>query len=403
LATTVPLQAADWREFRGPDGTGHYQGAALPKAWGPDSAGVLWKAEVPGLGWSSPILVKGKLILTTAVPNAKTYSLRVLAFDSSTGQELWNKELFVEDTTTVPQPHKKNSHASPTPVSDGERVWVHFGHMGSACLTLNGDIQWKNDELKYKPVHGNGASPILVDNTLVFAMDGADVQAVVALNKDTGKVAWKTDRKMGSKMPFSFATAQLAEHEGKKVLISPASDWAAGYDPKDGKELWRVKYPVNGWSLICRPVVGHGMAFISTGYMTQHIIAVPLGGTGDITGKIAWQTRKNAPNTPTPILVGNELYVVSDSGILTCFDAKTGTVHWSERLKGKSYSASPICVNGKELYFTSEEGVGQVIAAKKEGFDELGKGDMREKTFATFVPDNGAMYIRTESKLFKVK
>src|SRR5262245_22095318 len=126
LAFTRPASAGDWKEFRGPDGTGHYAGPALPLKWGPDT-NVAWKTDVPGLGWSSPVLVSGKILLTTAVEKDDSYSLRVRALDSATGSLLWDKEVFVEDKKSVPQPHKKNSHASPTPASDGEKVWVHFG------------------------------------------------------------------------------------------------------------------------------------------------------------------------------------------------------------------------------------------------------------------------------------
>lgn len=401
LLAAGPVSAGDWMEFRGPNGEGKYVGPPLPLTWGPD-AGVVWKTDVPGLGWSSPILVKGKLFLTTAVESPESYSLRALAFDAGTGKELWNKEVFVEDKKKVPQPHKKNSHASPTPVSDGEKVWVHFGHMGTACFDFAGNDLWKSQEHKYLHMHGNGGSPILVGDLVVFSTDGTDVQAVVALDKATGRTRWKTDRKIKAGMPFSFTTAQAVEVNGRTQIVSPASDWVAGYDAADGKEIWRAKYPDPGWSLICRPVIGHGFVYLGTGYVNQKLIAVPVGGTGDVTAKSGWVGRRNAPNTPTPLLVGDLLYTISDAGYLTCYDAKTGAVHYVEQLKGKGYSASPILVNGTQIYCTSEDGVGTVVAVGKE-FKTLGGGAMGEKTFATFVPDGGAVYVRTETKLYKIK
>jgi outer membrane protein assembly factor BamB len=402
LVAASTASAGDWLEFRGPDGAGRYTGPALPLKWGPET-NVAWKADVPGLGWSSPVLVKGKLVLTTAVEKDDSFSLRALAFDAATGKPLWDRELFVEDKKAVPQPHKKNSHASPTPVSDGEKVWVHFGHMGTACLGLDGTVGWKNQDHPYKHVNGNGGSPILVGDKLVFATEGTDVQRVVALDKATGKESWKTDL-TGSKafMKISFTTAQAVEVNGATQVVVAGSDYVAGYDATYGREVWRAKYPAGGFSLVCRPVIAHGFAYVCTGYTTAHLIAVPLDGSGDVSGKIAWTMKKSVPLTPTPLVAGGLLYTVSDQGIFTCYDAKTGKVHYQEQLKGTLYSASPILANDKVIYVTSENGVGTAIAVGKE-FKTLGGGDMKEKTFATFVPDDGALYVRTESKLFKIK
>lgn len=392
---------ADWPEFRGPNGLGVYAGKPIPTSWGPKT-NVVWKTAIPGLGWSSPVAVGSKLYVTTAVvlpTDESKYSLRTLGIDAASGRVDWDVQLFVEDTKTIKQPHKKNSHASPTPVSDGKKLWVHFGHMGTACLSFTGEILWTNEELKYKPVHGNGASPILVDDLVVFCCDGAEAPFVVALDQNTGKIRWRTERKTGSSFAFSFATCQLIEHEGRRTIVSPASDYCMGYDPKTGAEQWRVKYPKAGWSLICRPVYAHGMLYISTGYVNQHIIAFPPTGTGDITDKIAWQTNRNAPNTPTPMVVGDELYLISDQGMFSCLDAKTGKVHFAERLAGRGYSASPILYDGK-LFITSEDGVGQVMAVGKE-FKQIARNDLGERTFATFVPVDGALFIRTESCLYR--
>jgi outer membrane protein assembly factor BamB len=390
---------SDWVEFRGPDGTGHYTGPALPTAWGPET-NVAWKADIPGKGWSSPILVSGKLILTTAVPvDGGAHELRAVAVAADTGKVAWEVKVF-DQPATAPKGHAKNSHASPTPVSDGERVIVHFGHMGTACLDLTGKELWKSQVHTYKPTHGNGGSPILVGDTVVFSCDGSDKQFVVALDKKTGKEVWNTDRKSRAGLAFSFATPQLIEHDKQKQLVSAASDFVAGYDPTSGKELWRATYPKPGWSLITRPVYGHGLVFISTGYVNQHLIAVKPEGTGDITKNVVWSMAKNAPNTPTPLLAGDELYVISDNGFATCVDAKTGKVHWSQRLKGKAFSSSPILAGGK-VYITSEDGVGTVFEATKAEYKEVTTNDMKERTFATFLPADGALYLRTETKLFK--
>ena len=401
LSAPVPAAAptSDWVEFRGPNGTGHYSGPAVPTTWGPDT-NVGWKTPIPGKGWSSPILVGGKLILTTAVPaDGGGYELRAVAVAADSGKVDWNVTVF-DEPASAPKGHAKNSHASPTPLSDGERVFVHFGHMGIACLDLDGKELWKTQKYPYKPTHGNGGSPILVGDAVVFSCDGQDKQFVVALDKKTGKELWKTDRKSNARLAFSFATPQLIDHAGKKQIVSAASDFVAGYDPKTGKELWRATYPKPGWSLITRPVYGHGLVFISTGYTSQHLIALKPEGTGDITQNVAWKTAKNAPNTPTPLLVGDELYVVADNGFASCLDAKTGTVRWSQRLKGRAFSSSPILVNGT-VFVTSEDGVGTVFEATPTGYKEVATNDMKEKTFATPLPAAGKLYLRTETTLFQ--
>ncbi len=404
LAPVSKDAGANWWEFRGADGLGHYSGPAVPTKWGVDT-NVEWKTDLPGVGWSSPILLKGKLYLTTAVSKGDEkkpdYELRLLCVDAKSGKIDFDQLVFLEEAKTAPGIHAKNSHASPTPITDGERIYVHFGHMGTAAYKPDGERIWASQKHKYIPQHGNGASPILANGNLVFCCDGSDAQFVLALNCKTGEEAWKTDRSSKAKLKFSFATAQLIEHKGQKQIISPASDFVASYDPESGKELWRAGYPVAGWSLICRPVYTEGLVILSTGYITQHLIAVDPSGEGDITAtNIKWTYKKHAPNTPTPLVVGKELYSLSDKGILVCLDAKSGEVHWEERLKGGAFSASPILANGK-IYATSETGVGSVIEPDAKKLNVLTESDLKEKTFATFLPSEGSLFVRTESKLYK--
>jgi outer membrane protein assembly factor BamB len=401
-ACLPPARAGDWAEFRGPDGTGRYAGPALVTEWGPEK-NVTWKTPIPGLGWSSPIVVRGKIFLTTAVPlgaGAKPdHSLRAVCLDPLSGSIVWDKEVFVEDGQTASTPHKKNSHASATPVSDGERVFVHYGHMGTACLDFTGNIVWKTQEHTYKPMHGNGGSPILVGDLLVFSADGGDKQFVAALDKKTGAVKWKTPRTGVSGFGFSFSTPTAITTGGRTVIVSPASGFVGAYDPADGSEVWRVKYPQGGFSVIPRPVLAGGRVVVSSGFMSANLIAFTPPGSGETTGTVAWASKKGGPNTPTPLADGDELYSLGDNGILPCLDAKTGDVHWAERLRGNAYSASPILANGL-IYVTGEDGTGQVIKTGKE-FQLVSTSTMNEKTFATLVPVDGALYIRTETTLYR--
>ncbi len=409
--------AGDWPEFRGPGGTGIYNGKALPMEWGPDK-NVAWKIEIPGKGWSSPILWHEKLYLTTAVElpskldktenstgnqSAKAnriksdYELRVLAIDATNGKLIWNKLLFISKGASAPNIHSKNSHASPTPVTDGEHLFVHFGHEGTAALKLQtGEIIWKKI-YSYQPVHGNGGSPILVGDKLVFSCDGGDQQFVVALNKTTGDEVWKTARNNKNNYPFSFSTPQLIDTPSGKQIISSGSFMIAGYEPETGKEIWRSTY--KGWSLIQRPVYGSGLLFYTTGYMKPILHAIEPKGSGDITSKIVWTNPKAVANTPSLTLVNEKLYMVSDNGMFTAMEAKTGKVIWSERLPSGGYSASPLYSDGK-FWITNETGVGVVVKVDKE-FQILKKNDLKEKTFASFVPSNGALFIRTEKHLYR--
>lgn len=397
LLAALPAVAADWPQFRGPTGDGHYTGPALVIEWGPDT-NVAWKTPIAGVGWSSPIVSKGKVYLTTAAPKGQgDLALRAVCVDAATGKIEWDVEVFVEEKGKAPNIHKKNSHASATPATDGERLYVHFGHMGTAALDLRGNSVWTRTGLYEKPVHGNGGSPILVDGLLVLSCDAVDKQVVLALDTTSGKTAWETPRRTSPSRPFSFGTPTVVEVNGKKQIVSQGSDVLAGYDPKTGKELWRTKF--EGYSVIPKPVAGHGTVFFSTGFDKARVQTVKLGGSGDVTAThTGWTLNRGAPHTPSPLLVGGELYLISDQGQFSCVDARTGKVVWEDKLKG-AYSASPIFANGI-IYLTSEEGKGTVIKAGRAK-EIVGEFDLGEKTFASFAAADGALYVRTESRLYK--
>ncbi len=398
----LPVLAQDWPEFRGPTGQGNVLKGHLPIEWGPEK-NVAWKQPIPGLGWSSPVIAGGKIFLTTAVPAGETgsndLSLRVLCLDVATGKILWDEEAFHQPGNKVPRIHGKNSHASPTPIVDGERIIVHFGHHGTAALDRAGKILWRNTELAYQPVHGNGGTPVLAGAGLVFSGDGGDVQFVAALDRATGTLLWKTDRKTTSKKKFAFATPLLIDVAGQQQIISPGAGIVAAYEPIKGKEIWSVSYG-EGYSVIPRPVFGHGLVFVSSSYDSPTLYAIRPTGQGDATKThIAWTLRKGAPHTPSPLLVGDELYIVSDGGLASCLDAKTGKIHWQERLGG-GYSASPLAADGK-VYFQSEEGVGSVVKASRE-YELVARNELGEKTLASYAASEGALFIRTEKNLYRV-
>ncbi len=390
--------AENWPEFRGPTGQGHASGA-LPIEWGPER-NVTWQQAIPGQGWSSPVIWEGHIYLTTAVPgDGDGLSLRALCLDAKTGKILWNVEVLHPKADDVPKVHRKNSNASPTPIVDGKHLYVHFGHLGTACLDLTGKVLWRNLDLTYRPVHGNGGSPILVEDLLVFSIDGTNRQGVVALDRATGKVRWQADRKSRAAKKFSFSTPLLIETGGRRQIVSPGSDVITAHDPKTGAELWRFRY--TGYSVIPRPVFGHGLLFFSSCYDTPTFYAIRPDGKGDVTDSHrAWALQRGAPHTPSALLVGDELYLVSDRGVATCLDAKTGEVHWSERLTG-GFSASPLHADGK-VYFQSEEGIAYVVKAGKT-FELLAKNDLGERTLASYAVADGALFIRTAEKLYRIE
>jgi len=397
---TVAARGDDWPEFRGPTGQGHAAAKNLPVEWGKEK-NVAWMTPIPGLGWSSPVVVAGRVYLTTAVPikngGNEDQSLRALCLDAQSGWILWQEEVFRQDGRTAPAIHGKNSHASPTPIVHDGKLYVHFGHQGTACLDLAGKILWRNTELSFLPAHGNGGSPVVVDDKLIFSCDGREVAFVAALDRNTGKVAWKTPRGLDVPKKFSFGTPLLISLNGKQQVIVPGSGAVMAYDPAIGRELWRVTYP--GYSLIPRPAYGHGLVFVSTGYESPTFLAIRPDGAGDVTQThVAWRTRNNAPHTPSPLLVGDELYLVSDDGVATCLDAKTGKVHWKERLGG-AFSASPMEAGGR-VYFQSEEGAGIVVKAGTR-YEELARNPLGEKTYASYAVADGALFVRTEKRLYK--
>ncbi len=395
----VQVFSGDWPEFRGPTGQGHASESRLPLQWSKDQ-NVAWKQTVPGTGWSSPVIVDGKVFLTTAVSAGKENpSLRTLCFDARTGKSLWDTEVFTSSETQTGSLHNKNSYASPTPLVHQGRIYVHFGHHGTACIDLKGKVLWRNNTMKYSPVHGSGASPAWCDGKIVFSVDGASEPFVVALEAKTGAVAWKVPRESNAKKKFSFVTPLVIEVDGKKQIITPGSGVVSALDPKDGREIWRVTYG-EGYSVVPRPVFGHGLLFIATGFDRPTVIAIRADGKGDVTQThIAWTLTKGAPNTPSLLLSGKELFMVSDGGIASCVDAVSGQVHWQERVGG-NHSASPLLA-GDRIYLQSEEGVGTVIKASKT-FETLATNNLEERSLASSAASDGALFIRTAEHLYRL-
>lgn len=385
----VLLCGADWPEFRGPTGQGHSDATDLPSQWS-ETDNIAWKAPLPGLGWSSPVVQGERLWLTTATDEGR--SLRLLCLNASSGELLYDVEVIGQGTPE--SVHQKNSFASPTPLLEDDRVYVHFGAFGTACLSTDGELVWKT-RIDYDHRHGPGGSPVLYDDLLIFSCDGFTQQSVVALDKHTGEQRWRVERPS----QHAYCTPLVVHVDGQDQVISPGAEAAMAYDPRTGEEIWRCRY--DGYSLIPRPVTGHGLVFICTGYNTPQIYAVRLGGSGDITDThVAWTMKRGAPHSPSLLLVGDELYAVSDNGIGSCVDARTGDVHWQERIGG-NFSASPLLADGK-IYLLDEAGTCTVIKPGKE-YEELARNSIEGRTLASITPLDHALLLRSDTHLYRIE
>ena len=390
LFLTLFLPSSDWPQFRGPTGQGHSDEKNLPVTWS-ETSNVRWKVAVPGRGWSSPVVQGDRIWLTTATEEGK--SLRALAFDRNSGAIVQNVEVFRLKSAKLT--NAKNSLASPTPIIDGDRIYVHFGAFGTACITQAGEIVWKT-RLEYdNGEHGTGGSPVLYDDLLIVSCDGNTAQFVVALDKLTGKVKWKKPREGYQ----AYTTPLIVSLPGGDQVISPGAFRAVAYEPRSGKELWQVRYG-EGFSNVPTPVYGDGLVFICTGFQQPSLLAVRLDGRGDVTkSKVAWKLDRGAPLTPSPLLVGDELYFVSDNGIATCVDAKTGKEYWRARVGG-NHSASPIYADGR-IYFLGEEGESVVIAPGTT-LKHLATNQINGRTLASMAVAGGSIFIRSETHLYRI-
>ncbi|MGB0153367.1 MAG: PQQ-binding-like beta-propeller repeat protein [Verrucomicrobiales bacterium] len=377
LAGSTAVTAAEsWPDFRGPNQNGQAGDANLPDSWS-ESENVTWKTETPLLGLSSPIVLDNQVWLTTAT--VEGHEFYALCFDATTGELTTQVKLFhSDDPQSMGNGAKDNSYATSSAVIESGRVYLHYGHFGTACLdTETKEVIWKRDDLKCWHYRGASSSPVLFEDLLILTFDGADLQYVIGLDKKTGETVWKTDRSAewndehidkqmvkDGDWRKAHSTPLIVEIDGKPVMCSTGAKAAYGYDPRTGEELWRVNH--DAYSATPRPIYHDGSFIIVTGFSKgAEMMSVKAGGRGVVNDThINWRFDTSFPKYSSPILVDGLLYYAMDDSFLVCVDPKTGENVWKGRAGGK-YRACPIYADGK-IYFFSLEGNTTVIEPGRE-------------------------------------
>lgn len=392
--------AENWTRFRGENGQGVSSEKNLPLSWSADE-NVVWKTPIPGTGWSSPIVFGDKVFLTTATDEGA--SCRVICINRDSGEVAWNQE--VHRQTPGPK-RRQNSYATPTPVTDGERVYAVFYDGTAVAVDFAGKVLWKNSEVKYFSVHGLGASPILAHGQLIMPYDGSSREeskigfkvpwkdaVVLSLDAETGKVRWKGKR---GESRVGHVTPILVD-EGAQ-LISAGGDRVQGHDARTGERIWSIYS--QGEGVTPSPVIVDGMVITSSGFEAPTIRAIRLGGKGDVTEThIAWEQKKGVPALPSFLYVAPHLYSITRDNILHCIDAATGEIAWVKRLTG-IHSASPVLADGR-IYISSEEGVTLVLRPGAK-YDEIQRNEIGEPILASMAISQGHFYIRSSKHLYSI-
>ncbi|MCD6347464.1 MAG: PQQ-binding-like beta-propeller repeat protein [Bacteroidales bacterium] len=396
----VQAQNASWLNYRGPQSNGHSNARDIPVTWS-DSTHVTWKTAIKGRGWSTPVILNNQIWLTTAAVDGTEF--RVICINEKSGSVIYNIKLF--GVSEPQEKHPLNSYASPSPVLEHGRVYVHFGTFGTACInTGNGAVIWKRNDIHCEHEVGPGSSPFLYKNLLILTMDGTDVQYLEALDSHTGKTVWKRPRGLDfSHLSFdrkkAFYTPVLSKVDGRELLFCAGPHAVMAYVPETGKEVWRVRY--EGFSGSSQPVIGGGMIFINTGFGKSSMLGVRLGGKGDQTDNaIIWMNVRNMQARSSPLLINGLLFMINTGGQAKCLDPKTGKEIWSARV-GRQTSASPIYVEGK-IYSFDQDGMCTIFKPGRV-FTKVAENHLPDGCMASPVVVDGAIIVRTMTHLYKFR
>lgn len=421
---TLPLKAEElnWPEFRGPRGDGISTSTNLPLHWSEHDGdkALKWKTAPHGKAWSSPVIWDQQVWVTSATEDG--HELFVLCVDRDTGKILQDQKLF--DVAKPQYCIPFNSYASPTPAIEAGRIYVTFGAAGTACLeTQTGKVVWTRRDLECNHFRGAGSSPILFGRSVFLNFDGSDQQYVVALDKATGRTLWKTNRSIDFKdlgldgkpenegdLRKAFATCQIISAAGEPVLLSQGSKALYAYVPATGAEIWRLE-DYGSYSGCTRPVSGQGLVFVPSGFPSGEVLAIYPGKAGEhldartneLTGvqlHVAWKDKHHAPKKPSLLLLDQLLYAIDDNGVVTCWEAQTGRLLWSESMGGH-FTASPLAAPGR-IYLFSEEGKTTVLAAGRQ-FRKLAENELGDGFMASAAVSGEALFLRTRTHLYRIE
>lgn len=403
--TIVPTIACaaigeDWPQFRGPGGCGRSLSKRTPVFWR-ERQNIVWKAPIHDKGWSSPVISGDQVWLTTATEDGK--KLFAICINRRTGAIVHDLKIF--DVEKPAYCHPYNSYASPTPVLEDGRVYVHFGTYGTACIDAkSARVSWRQTDLHCDHYRGPGSSPIVHKNLLFVAFDGIDVQFLVALDKETGKLVWKKERaiKYGTSngdFKKAYGTPSLIVANGKELLVNTTAVATIAFEPLTGDERWIVYH--GGMNSAAPPQFDGQLAYLCTGDFGDRLVAVRPNGEGDVTrSHVVWKSNRGVPSRTSPILIDDQLCMVSEAGVLTCMTAATGHVLWQERLGGK-FCASPVFADGK-LYLFDEDGTG-VVGEPGAMWKKLSANKLDAGCMATPAIADGGIYVRTKTHLYRIE
>ena len=403
VASCVVIEANEqWSQFRGHYGNGIIKSTSAPINWS-ENTNIDWKTPIHDRGWSSPVIWNDQIWMTTATKDGnKMYAICVNKLSGKI-----EHDIHVFDVKSPQAITNENTYASPTPVVEEGRVYVHFGTYGTACIsTKDGQILWKRRDLNCDHEIGAGpaSSPFIYNNFLIFNVDGRDVQYVIALNKKTGETAWKTNRSVNFSdvqvnQRKAYGTPFIIPRGNTNQMVSIGAKGVYSYDPENGKELWKAEH--RGWSIAPRPVYGEGLVFTMIDRDRPEMWAINPNGSGDITEThVEWKETKRMPPRASPIIIKGLLFVVDRNGYISCIEAKSGKSIWQKRMKGR-FSASPILANNL-IYFFNEDTVCTIIKPTRE-LEIVAENKLSDdKLMATPAFDENSIYIRTEKKLTRI-
>jgi outer membrane protein assembly factor BamB len=393
FALVVPARAENWPQWRGPRGDGTSVEANIPTHWSA-TENVRWSTAIPGKGHSSPIVWGDRIFLTTCVEDSQQRMF--LCIDRLSGKILWQREVAKAPLETK---HNLNSFASATPATDGKYVWVAFfeaPQIDLVCYDFEGNEVWRRSPGEFHSVHGFCSSPVLYKDLLILNCDqDSESACIVAYEKSTGKEKWRTPRPNRTR---SYCTPIIRDLAGREQLVLSGSKCVASYDPDTGQQLWLVDGPTE--QFVASLVVTDGIVFVTGGFPTYHLMGINPDGAGNVTNsRVLWHDHKGASYVPSPIAAGDWFFVVSDGGVASCWEARTGKELWKQRL-GAHHSASSVSAGGN-LYFTADNGDTFVFKAAPE-YQPIAINSLGEECRASPAISQGEIFIRTLGHLYCV-